>query len=71
MRLQTTFAFAEASSRFRQSIKDKFRKLVPTFNAAAEAAADGADKPWPNGMRVKQVKSAKGVWELAWSLKGP
>lgn len=71
MKFQTTPAFDRDFKRLSEGHRKKFRQLVPAFNAAAERAAVGDDKPWPKGMRVKPVKSAKGVWELTWSMKDP
>lgn len=71
MKFQTTPAFDRDYKNLPAEHRAKFRKLVPKFNAAAEKAAKGEDKPWPNGMRVKPVQGADGVWELTWSKDHP
>lgn len=71
MKFETTPAFDRDFKHLPQNHQQKFRTLVPEFNAAAEKAADGDDKPWPNGMRVKTVKGSSGVWELTWSMSDP
>ncbi len=71
MKFQTTPAFDRDFKRLPAEHQEEFRKLVPRFNAAAERAAAGESKPWPGGMRVKPVKSAKGVWEVTWSMNDP
>ena len=71
MKFERTPAFKRDFKRLSEHHKSKFRELVPAFNAAAERAAAGEDKPWPKGMRVKPIKSADGIWELTWSMKDP
>lgn len=45
--------------------------MLPAFVDAAELAAAGAPRPWPNSMRVKKVEGAEGVWEMTWSWSDP
>ena len=71
MKFQTTPAFDRDFKRLPARHQKKFRDLVPAFNAAADRAATGEDKPWPKSMRVKPIKSAEGVWELTWSMNDP
>lgn len=71
MKFETTPAFDRDFKRLPEQHKRKFRSLVTAFNLAAEKASRGEDKPWPPGMRVKPVQSAKGVWELTWSMDEP
>ncbi len=71
MKFHTTKAFDRDYKRLDEKHKKKFRKLIADFNAAAEKAAAGDDNPWPNGMRVKPLRSARGVWELTWSKNDP
>lgn len=49
-----------------------FRATIPPFNAAVEAyvASDGASA-WPQFLRVKPMKSVRGVWELTWHFTSP
>ncbi len=52
--------------------KKMFLSLIPEFNAACEAyLADPGGFTWPKKLRVKQMSSAKGIWELTWSFSGP
>lgn len=71
MKFQTTPAFDRDFKRLPERHRKKFRELVPDFNAAAERAAAGIDKPWPKSMRVKPLENAPGVWELTWSMRDP
>lgn len=71
MKFQTTPAFDRDFKRLPDQHRTKFRDLVPVFNAAAERAARGDDNPWPKGMRVKQIKRARGIWELTRSMRDP
>ncbi|MEV4420378.1 hypothetical protein AB0L40_10455 [Patulibacter sp. NPDC049589] len=71
MTFQTTPAFDRDDKRLSKQHQATFRRLIPRFNAAAERAAAGEPSPWPNGMRVKPVKGAEGVWELPWSMDYP
>lgn len=71
MKFTTTSAFDRDLKQLPRKHYEKFIKLVPAFNAAAERAAAGEDKPWPKGMRVKSVEGARGVWELTWSMNDP
>lgn len=71
MRFQTTATFDRDYKRLPPHHQQKFRRLIPQFNEAADRAAAGASAPWPNGMRVKPVRGAKGVWELTWSMDDP
>jgi hypothetical protein len=71
VKFQTTPAFDRDFKRLPKQHREKFRALVPDFNAAAERAAAGEDRPWPKGLRVKPIKSARGVWELTWSMSDP
>ena len=71
MKFQTTRAFDRDFKRLPPKHQQKFRELITSFNAAAERAAAGEDDPWPKGMRIKPIKSARGVWELTWSMSDP
>ncbi len=71
MKFQTTPAFDRDFKRLPKRHQKRFRALIPAFNEAAERAVAGDDGPWPKGMRVKSVKSARGVWELTWSMNHP
>jgi hypothetical protein len=71
VKYETTPAFDRDFKRLPKHHRDKFRELIPKFNAAAERAAAGVNNPWPKGMRVKSIQSASGVWELTWSMSDP
>lgn len=71
MKFQTTPAFDSDFKDLAPEHKKKFRKFVPRFHQAAVNAAAGENKPWPNGMRVKTVKGADGIWEATWSKDHP
>jgi hypothetical protein len=71
VKYQTTPAFDRDFRRLPAAHRATFLALVPRFNVAAEGAARGQPAPWPNGMRVKPVQGAKGVWELTWSMNDP
>lgn len=71
MKFQTTPAFDRDVKRLPSQHRKKFRDFVGSFNAAAQRAAAGEDKPWPNAMRVKTVKGAEHVWEVTWSKNDP
>ena len=71
MKYETTSAFDRDFKHLAKHHRDKFKELVPEFNAAAERAAEGEDKPWPKSMRVKPVQGTKGVWEMTWSMNDP
>lgn len=71
MKFETTPAFDRDFKRLAPEHQKKFREQIPGFHAAAVRAASGDAKPWPNGLRVKPVHSAAGVWECTWSKDHP
>jgi hypothetical protein len=71
VKFERTAAFKRDFKRLPEGHKARFRECIPGFNDAAERAASGQDNPWPKGLRVKPIKSARGVWELTWSMKDP
>jgi hypothetical protein len=71
VKFRTSTAFDRDFKRLPRYRQDKIRALVPSFNAAAERAGAGVDRPWPKGLRVKPVKSAAGVWELTRGMNDP
>ncbi|MGX6607154.1 hypothetical protein ACWKSP_34275 [Micromonosporaceae bacterium Da 78-11] len=52
--------------------KKLFRTLLPAFNAACEGydSNPGAFVR-PANLRTTPMVSAKGIWEMTWSFKGP
>jgi hypothetical protein len=71
VKFETTPAFDRDFKRLPDQHKKKFRQIVPGFHAAAERVAAGDDDPWPKGLRVKPIQSARGVMELTWSMSDP
>lgn len=46
--------------------------LIPEFNRACdEYIKDPGNYVWPARLRVSQMTSMKGVWEMTWSFTGP
>lgn len=68
MKYRTTPSFLRDFKKLPDHHQDKFKHLLPAFNAAAEKAARGAANAWPKGMRVKPVRGAPNIWELTWSM---
>ena len=48
-----------------------FRKVLREFGAACDRYALDTSTAWPAKLRVKDVESAPGVWEMTWSFSGP
>jgi hypothetical protein len=71
VKYETTPAFDRDFKRLPGHHQKKFREVVPRFRAAAERAASGDSNPWPEGLRVKPVQSASGIWEMTWSMNDP
>lgn len=71
MKYETTPAFDRDFKRLPSHHQKKFRAAVPQFRAAAERATAGASDPWPKGLRVKPVRSARGIWEMTWRMDDP
>ncbi len=68
----------ERTAHFRRDFKklpgdhqEQFREAARQFHDAAVAAVGGGTSPWPNGLRVKAVQGARGVWEMTWSKDHP
>lgn len=50
----------------------KFRSLIKAFNEACEEyVANPGGYVWPKSLRVRQMTSAPGIWEMTWSFSGP
>ena len=48
-----------------------FKKALRVFVAACDRYALDSSAAWPASLRVKDVESAPGVWEMTWSFSGP
>jgi len=58
--------------RLSESEKRLFTRAVREFNAAADRFIETKDQSsWPSSLRIKQVSSAPGVFEMTWSYSGP
>ena len=51
--------------------RERFRQALGTFVPACDRFAADPSVAWPSSLRVKDVKSAPGVWEMTWSFAGP
>ena len=72
MKYQTTPAFLADVRRLSANERKLFKKVVrEQFVPAAERRAENPDSPWPKKLRVKNVESAPGIWEMTWSFSGP
>jgi hypothetical protein len=64
-------SFKRDYQRLSTAEQDEFKKSVlEDFAPAAEAFAKDGDV-FPNGLRVKGVRGASGVWEMTWSFTNP
>lgn len=48
-----------------------FRKALREFVAACDRYALEPATAWPASLRVRDVESAPGIWEMTWSFSGP
>ncbi len=71
MKFERTAAFKRDYKGLPDEHKEQFRDATRTFHDDAVAAASGTPDPWTNGLRVKTVQGAKGIWEMTWSKKNP
>jgi hypothetical protein len=71
VKYQRTEGFKRDYQRLDASEQDEFKStILESFAPAAEAFVRERS-PWPNGLRVKGVKGAPGVWEMTWSFTDP
>jgi len=69
----------ESTSRFDKDFKalakehqERFRELIPDFNLACDAFYENPGGfTWPARLRVTQLTSTKGIWEMTWSFASP
>lgn len=47
------------------------KKALPEFVAACDRYALDRSTAWPASLRVKDVESAPGIWEMTWRFSGP
>ena len=71
MKYRTPPAFERDYRRRSPAHRRAFREAALAFNACAERAAKGEDRPWANGLRVKPVRGTERVWEMTWSMRDP
>ncbi len=71
MKFQTTRRFdgdfARLSDVEKQLVGDALKVFVP----ACDRYAGNSAARWPASLRVKDVESAPGVWEMTWGFAGP
>jgi hypothetical protein len=70
VRYQRTESFKADYKRLSDHEKEMFRAAAVEFNLACDRFV-AAQEPWPKRLRVKDVESAAGVWEMTWSFSGP
>lgn len=72
MRWQTTPQFDTDLRRLPGEHRTAFASRIPAFSQACDAyLASKGSAAWPAHLRVKPLRSARGVWEMTWSLTGP
>ncbi len=72
MKFKTTPRFDKEFKSLGREHQEKFKALMPAFNTACEGyVADRGGFIWPAALRVTPMVSAKGIWEMTWSFKGP
>jgi hypothetical protein len=65
-------SFKRDYQRLSPSEQEEFKKSVmEDFVPAAERCVADGTSAWPNGLRVKGVQGAPGVWEMTWSFTNP
>lgn len=72
MKFDTTPRFDSDWKTLPAEHKRLFRSLMPAFNTACEGyVSNPGGFVWPANLRTTQKVSAKGIWEMTWSFKGP
>lgn len=71
MKFERTAHFKRDFRKLPEEHKDQFPVAARQFHDAASRAAHGDSDPWPNGLRVKSLQGAPGIWEMTWSKKRP
>lgn len=71
MRYRRSDAFRSDYERLTSQEKTLFRKAALDFSNAADRVVETGSFSWPSSLRVKPIKSAKGLFEMTWSFSGP
>lgn len=72
MRYESTPRFDKDFKALAKEHQRNFLELIPDFNAACDAFyEDPGGFIWPARLRVTQMTSAKGIWEMTWSFASP
>ena len=71
MKFERTDSFQSDFRRLSDSERELVRRFIPEFHAAAEQVAADPRVRWPDSLRVKSVRGARGVWEATRSFAGP
>ena len=72
MKFETTPAFDADYQRLKPAHKAEFRRVVrERFSPACDIYSATSASPWPASLRVKSVRGAPGILEMAWSFASP
>jgi hypothetical protein len=72
MKFETTPAFDADVRRLKPEHLAEFRRVLrEKFVPACDARASDPAAVWPASLRVKSVRSARGVLEMTWSFASP
>ena len=64
-------AFRADYRRLSPSDQATFKKSLRQFVVACDRYSIDPSTAWPAALRVKDVASAPGIWEMTWSFSGP
>ena len=64
-------AFRADYKRLSRTDRATFKKALREFVASCDRYALDSSTAWPASLRVKDVESAPGIWEMTWSFRGP
>lgn len=64
-------SFKADYKRLSQGDRAHFKKALADFITACDRYALEPSQVWPASLRVKDVESAPGIWEMTWSFSGP
>lgn len=71
MRFELTEPFLGDRDRLSDAERDIVRRALPRFVEACERFATDPAARWPSSLRVKDVESAPGIFEVTFSFTGP
>ncbi len=72
MKFETTPAFDGDYRRLKREHAVVFKTAVrERFAPACDAHAKDPTTPWPASLRIKSVRSARGILEMTWSSASP